>query len=233
MASETVSRRPPGTRRAGLLDVGTMAPGVIPFGITLGITSTTTGLSAPAALLGAVVVYGGSAQLTTTTMLGLGSGPWAAAWSGVVVHARTMLYGAALEPLFRDQPRWFRLLAPHTIVDQTYLAALPRARYSTTEFRRYWGWLSLFLLVVWVGSVGLGLLVGPLLPALPHAGLIGTSLFVVLLVPRLVDPPTILVGVTSAVVAVPVSRVVPGLGVAVGAGAGLLVALLVDGRGRS
>ena len=52
-------------RRDALRDLRTVLPGVVPFGIFLGMTVTLTGSGAAAGLLGAGLVYGGSAQLTT------------------------------------------------------------------------------------------------------------------------------------------------------------------------
>jgi predicted branched-subunit amino acid permease len=190
-----------------------------------------TASSGIAAVVGAVLVFGGSAQLTTLTVLHLGSGLLAAVLAGAVVNARILLYGAALEPLFRGQPKWFRLLGPQFIQDQTYLSALGRPGHDRDEFRAYWGWLSLALLTVWTGSVVVGLLVGPLLPPLPHLPLVGTALFVAMLVPKLVDMSTVTAAAVSAAVAVLVAHVLPELGILGGTVAGVVAALRLDNPG--
>src|SRR5689334_6157262 len=169
-------------RRDALRDLRTVAPGVVPFGIFLGITVSVTGTGWLAGLGGAALVYGGSAQLTTTTVLHLGTGLLAAVAAGVVVNARLLLYGAALSPWFRRQPTWFRLLGAQFVLDQTYLSAVERPGYgepgSEPLFRRYWLWLALSLLAVWVTAVGTGIAVAPLVPEMPHLLLVGTTLFV-------------------------------------------------------
>ncbi len=194
--------------------------------MTLGITVVATGTGKLNAVLGAALVFGGSAQLTTITVLHIGAGLFAAVVSGIIVNARILLYGAALEPWFRDQPRWFRLLGPQFIQDQTYLSASVRKGYSPAEFRRYWGWLGSLLLVVWTGSVVLGLLAAPLLPPLPHLGLVGAALFVAMLVPRLVDRTSTLTASVSAGTALAVAQVFPTMGILGGASAGVLLAML-------
>ena len=58
-------------------------------------------------------------------------------------------------------------------------------------FRRYWGWIGGLVLIIWTGSIALGIGLGPVLPELPHLGLVATALFVGLLVPRLTSRPAI------------------------------------------
>jgi predicted branched-subunit amino acid permease len=209
-----------------------VAPGIIPFGVTLGMTAVSLGTGAVATLVGAASVYGGSAQLTTMTVLHLGAGLAAAAASGLVVNARVMLYGAALEPAFRHQPSWFRLLAPAFILDQTYISASARRGYTAAEFRRYWAWLGYGLLAIWTAAIAAGLLVGPVLPPLPHLILVGTALFVAMLVPRLADRASVVGAVTAAVVALAVVRLVPTLGILGGTCAGVAAAVFA-GRTRT
>jgi predicted branched-subunit amino acid permease len=222
----------PRLRRDAAVDLLAVAPGVVPFGVTLGMTAAGLGTGAVATIVGGAFVYGGSAQLTTMTVLHLGAGLAAAVASGLVVIARVMLYGAALEPVFRHQPSWFRLLAPAFIVDQTYVSASARRDYNAAEFRCYWAWLGYGLLAIWVTSLAAGLLVGPVLPPLPHLALVGTALFVAMLVPRLADSASIVGAVTAAVVALGAVRLVPTLGILGGACAGVVAAVLT-GRSRS
>ncbi len=154
-------------RNDALRDLRTVAPGIVPFGLFLGVTVMVTGTDPFAGLFGAAFVYGGSAQLATITVLHLGSGLLAAVVSGVVVNARVLLYGAALEPWFRDQPLWFRVLGPQFVLDQTYLSAVERPGYRGASFRRYWFWLGTSILAAWIIAVAAGMALAPLLPGLP------------------------------------------------------------------
>jgi predicted branched-subunit amino acid permease len=89
------------------------------------------------------------------------------------------------------------------------------------------------LLVVWTGSVLLGLVLGPVLPPLPHLALVGTALFVAMLVPKLVDRTTVLAAAAAAGVALAVLRLVPELGILGGTAAGVVAALLTGERERA
>jgi predicted branched-subunit amino acid permease len=218
-------------RRDALRDLRTVAPGVIPFGMFLGVTITVTGTGALAGLLGAAAVYAGSAQLATISVLHLGSGLLAAVAAGVVVNARILLYGAALEPWFRSQPRWFRLLGVQFVLDQTYLSAVERPEYrDSAVFRRYWLWMGLSLLGVWLAAVGTGVALGPLAPDMPHLILVGTAMFVGMLVPRLVNRASCVAAAAAAVAALGASHVAPTAAILAGAAAGVLAAVLVSRR---
>jgi predicted branched-subunit amino acid permease len=199
----------------------------------LGVTVVTTDTGALAGIFGAVLVYGGSAQLTAITVLHAGAGLLAAVLSGALVNARILLYSAALEPRFRNQPLWFRLVAPAFIQDQTYLSATGREEICGPRFRRYWAWLGGSLLVVWTSSVALGLAAAPLLPPLPHLGLVGTALFIAMLVPRLLTREAVLAAGVSLATAFVVARLLPELGILVGAAAGVLAATVTGPRSQA
>jgi predicted branched-subunit amino acid permease len=218
--------------RLAARDTASLSAGIVPFGLMLGVTATAMHSGATATWLGALLIFGGSAQLTTLTLLHLGAGLLGAVVSGAVVNARLLLYGAAMGPRFAGQPQWFRLLAANLIQDQTYLSATGRPEIEGSAFRRYWGWLGGLLLGSWVLSVAVGLALGPLVPPLPHLPLVGTALFVAMLAPRLLARPAIAGAAAAASVAVVVNSLLPSLGIIAGAAAGLLVSLRVEG-GRS
>ncbi|WP_369134628.1 AzlC family ABC transporter permease [Modestobacter sp. I12A-02662] len=165
-------------RGLALRDARTVVPGLLPFGVLLGVTVVTTGASGPAGVLGGPIVYGGSAQLTALTLSDRGLGLVAVVLSAAVVNARLLLYSAALGHRFRAQPALFRWLAPHLIIDQTYLMASSRPELADRDFRRYWVWLGGAVLVVWTGSIALGIGLAPVLPPLPHLTLVGTAMFI-------------------------------------------------------
>jgi len=154
---------PAGARGLALRDAFTVAPGMVPFGAVLGVTVAVVGADRVAGLVGAVAVYGGSAQLSAVTLLDKGIPVVAAVLTAAVVNLRLLLYSAALGGRFRRQPRPFRWLAPHFMIDQTYLMAAAREDLDDHAFRRYWVWLGGSVLVVWTCATTGGILVGPAL----------------------------------------------------------------------
>jgi branched chain amino acid efflux pump len=207
------------------VDVTTVASGMVAFGLVLGITIHTLGRDAAAGIIGAATVYGGSAQLTTVTLLSQGSALVLAVLSGAVVNLRLLLYSAALGQRFADQPRFFRWLAPHLMIDQTFLMAQGRPELSGRAFRRYWWWLGALVLLVWCSSVAAGELLAPVLPTMPHLTLVCTAMFLGLLLPRLRTPPAVTAALTGFGTAALVSSLVPELGIVAGAVCGVAAAM--------
>ncbi len=211
--------------RMAATDTVTVSSGMISFGLVLGITIDALGRNELAGLIGAASVYGGSAQLTTVTLLSQGVIAALAVLSGAVVNLRLLLYSAAMGNRFAGHPWWFRWLAPHLIIDQTFLMAEGRRELAGAAFRRYWTCLGTFVLAVWGASVAAGELVAPALPPLPHLTLVCTAMFLGLLLPRLSTRPSVVAAVVGGLTAAVVSEVVPELGIVAGAFAGVAAAI--------
>ena len=214
-------------------DLLAMSSTMIPFGLALGVTVSALRVGDAASVAGGFLMYAGAAQLSATTMLSHGAAFVAVVVSAVIVNSRLLLYGAALEPAFRDQPWWFRWLGIHFIIDGSFVAAMSRPALMADRagFRRYWLYFGLLLLGIWTSSVAVGVLLGPVLPSLPHIGLIGLALFVSMLMPRLTSRPAVAAAATAAPRRTPdhVGRV-PSLGIIAGACAGVVAGTVTAGR---
>jgi predicted branched-subunit amino acid permease len=221
----------PSVRVLAFRDALSVMSGIAAFGLTLGVTISSAGSDRVAGLIGTVIVFGGSAQLTAVTLLSKGIALPAAVVTAAVVNLRLVLYSAALGDRFRQQPRWFRLFAPQFIIDQTYVLATSRAGLAGAEFRRYWWWMGGAVLLCWSGSVAAGLALAPAMPDLPHLGLVATALFLGLLVGRLTSTPAVVAAVVGGTVAAAVSVVLPAVGIVAGAIAGVAAAMAVSRRG--
>jgi predicted branched-subunit amino acid permease len=220
--AEARTRPSPSPRRRAFVDVGSVAFGMIPFGVTLGIAISVLGFGTWAGLLGAPAVYGGSAQLTAVTLVHQGVTLAGVVISAAVVNSRLLLYSASLSWRFRNQPAWFSWLGPHFLIDQTFMLASARTELDERAFRRYWGWLGTSVLVVWTSSIGLGMVAGPYLPSLPDLGFVGAALFIGMLAPRLTDRPSIASAVVGGLVAAGTGAIRPELGIICGALAGVV-----------
>jgi predicted branched-subunit amino acid permease len=213
-------------------DLLAMASSMIPFGIALGVTVSSLRVGHGASVAGGVLMYAGAAQLSATTMLSHGAAFVAVVLSAVIVNSRLLLYGAALEPAFRGQPWWFRWLGIHFIIDGSFVAAMgrPALMADRAGFRRYWLHFGLLLLGIWTSSVAVGVLLGPVLPSLPHIGLIGLALFVSMLMPRLTSHPAVAAAAVAALVGPLTTLLVPSLGIIAGACAGVAAGTFTAGR---
>jgi predicted branched-subunit amino acid permease len=216
---------PDGRHMVDRLAVRDMLPVIVsiaPFGMLVGVSVGALATHPAGALFGSLLIYGGSAQLAATTLLDTGGGLLAILGSVVAIQARLLLYGAGLEPLFRDQPALFRWLAPATIVDQTYASALARQDTfgTATRFRRYWWSAGGVLGVGWLAAIGAGMGLGPVLPASSPMSIAVPAVFVGLLVPRLTSRPAVAAAVAGAVTAAAAATLPNGLGLLLGVAAG-------------
>jgi predicted branched-subunit amino acid permease len=218
--------------RQAVRDILPVVVGLVPFAAVIGVTiARSSVVPAWAGLLATPLLYAGSAQLAALSLLDGGSGLTTVLLTVAIVNGRLSLYGAALEPRFRGQPAWFRWLAPHTLVDQTYaLASACPDLLEPARFRRYWLTAGIVLGVVWTGVIALVVLAGPVVPTDPALGFAATAVFVGLLAPRLRARAARRPAVVAAVVALAASPLPSGLGVLLAAAAGVAPALLTHRR---
>jgi len=64
--------------------------------------------------------------------------------TAAVINLRHLMYGGALSPRFRGQPRWFRLLGPYFLLDQVFALTSVRTELDDDDWRRYYLATSLF-----------------------------------------------------------------------------------------
>jgi predicted branched-subunit amino acid permease len=109
-----------------------------------------------------------------------------AAIAAILLNGRFVIYGAALAGRFgATQPGWFRAVGPHYIVDQTYAATLNDISDtdSDDDFRRYFMTAGTLLWVAWSSAVGIGIVLGPILPPQIPLEFVLPASFVALIAP--------------------------------------------------
>jgi predicted branched-subunit amino acid permease len=218
--------------RDALCDAWPVLLGIAPFGLLIGVTIAHTGLGAALGLGSAAAMFGGGAHFAALTLLANGAGPAGVLGAVVVINARLALYAAALQPRFRDQPAWFRWLAPHLLVDQTYALTTARPELDDpARFRRYWLTAGAAFAIVWLGSHVVGLLLADMLPDHSPLDIAAPALFVGLLMPQLRRAEPIVAATVGAGVAAAASPLPQGAGLILGALAGIAAAALTDRHG--
>jgi predicted branched-subunit amino acid permease len=224
----------PEAAQAGLRDLVPALIAVAPLGIVIGVTVHQTGVSPLLGVAGAPTLFAGTAQLSILTLLRAGAGVLTIVASAALINARIVLYAAVLEPHFRDQPGWFRWLGPHFLVDPTF--ALVSARQdldSANRFRRYWVSMGTMFVLAWTGLIAAGSIAGPALAGIgPVLAFAPVALFLTLLVPRLKSRAGLVAAAAAGVVtggASTTGALPAGVPVLLGAVAGVLAAVLVDG----
>ena len=202
----------------------------IPFALVVGLAITESGIGNLVGWSSAPIIFAGAAQLTLITLLGAGTAVVAAVSAALVINARHMMYSAALAPTFQKQPRWFRWLGPYVLLDQTFALVVLRKDDDPDDFRTYYLAAGATFIIFWNITVGLGLLVGPVVPQSWQLDFAVPVMFVGIVVMAVDRYPK----VVAAVVGAGASYLLAGLpnrsGLLVGALVGIVAGVITDRR---
>lgn len=208
--------------RAGIHDILPVVVAVMPFAAVLGVAIDRSIVGDLVGVVMAPVIYAGSANLATLSVLDAGGSALAAIGTALIVNARFAMYGAALADRFRDQPRWFRWLGPWLIVDQTFALASARDETDPRWFRGYWLGAGTVLGVGYTALVVVGVVLGAIVPSGAGMELTIPAMFVALAVGQLRDRPALVAALTGATVTAVALELPHGLGLLLGALAGVV-----------
>jgi 4-azaleucine resistance transporter AzlC len=220
--------------RAGLEAAVPMSVASFPFGLAYGVGVTAAGIDPWVGASASWTVFAGAAQLTMLSLIASHASWVVVVLAGLIVNVRFALYSIALAPAFKDFPSRWRFGLPYLMTDQ---AAALSLHYFTThphpdERRWYYFAVGLGVAVVWWLGTVIGVTLGGSIPASIDIAFTVPLVFVVLLVPTLIDRPAIVAAVVGAATTVGTAWVPHGLNTVIGAAAGVLVAAVVDRRGR-
>jgi predicted branched-subunit amino acid permease len=132
-----------------------------PFGLVIGVAIGSSG-NVAAGWIGTPLINGGSAQLMMLQLLQSGSGVWIAAVTGLLLHARMLVYSAELVPLWSGRPLRHRFFAASLVNDLTWMLALRQvagSAHPSSVRRHYFGAGTVFG-IGWIASVTAGLFLG-------------------------------------------------------------------------
>lgn len=193
-----------------------------PIAVVLGAV-TSASMPALQAWSGGPLLVSGAAQFAIVSLAAAGSGGGAIVATAAVLTSRCAIYGAALAPRLAGQPTWFRVLAAYLLVDQNF--AMVDARREITDprdLRTYYIGVSVPVYAVWLSAMAVGVAIGSSVPSGWRLDLAMVVLVVAMLRPALKSRPAISAAAAGAVVAWLGSGLVGGLGLLLGAVAGML-----------
>lgn len=117
-------------RRAALFDgMRQVMPAMLPtaiWGLVTGVAMVKSGLTETMALTMTVLVFAGSAQLTSLPLIATGAPLWLIFAAGLVVNLRFVIFAAALQPFFRHLSWPRRLGLGYFTTDITFIVFMPR-----------------------------------------------------------------------------------------------------------
>jgi len=197
---------------AAVRDCIPIAAGVMPFGITCGIMGIAAGMLPLEVILMSVLVFAGASQFIAVTMIGSGVSGWGIiVFSTLLVNLRHLLMGLSLAPYILKLPVPFQSILAFIMTDESY--ALTASRIQRNNYSgHYQLGASLPVYIVWIISTAVGAFLGsriadPLSWGLDFAM---PATFLVLLMPLLINRTSLIVCLTSAVIAVISAIYLPG-----------------------
>jgi 4-azaleucine resistance transporter AzlC len=214
--------------RQGVVDALPLFVPAIPFGLVIGLAITEAGMNPFVGWSSSWLIFAGAAQLTLITLLGGGVAVAAAISTALVVNARHLMYSVALAPTFQKQPRWFRWLGPYVLIDQVFALTTIRPEDDPDRFRNYYMAAGVTFWVLWLAIVGLGLLIGPVVPEQWNLEFAIPILFIGLLVVGTETWPEVIAALAGAAVTYLVAGLPNRTGLLVGAVAGVAAGTVAE-----
>jgi predicted branched-subunit amino acid permease len=214
--------------RRALRDALPLFAPIIPFGLVFGLAVTESGINHFLGWSSSWLIFAGAAQLTLISLLGSGTAAGAAIMAAVVVNARHVMYSAGLAPTFKNQPTWFRWLAPYVLVDQVFAQASLHLDDAPRDFRVYYLALGSVFWIGWQTATAAGLFIGPIVPAELNLGFAAPILFIGIVVLGIDTRPKLVAAVVGAAVTWLTAGLPNRSGLLVGAIAGILAGTIAE-----
>ncbi|WP_420452003.1 AzlC family ABC transporter permease [Ilumatobacter sp.] len=195
------------------------------YGFAFGVVATGTGLRGVHVAVMSVFAYSGGAQAAFVQTLASGT-PAAAAFAGLAVNSRLVVYGTLAARTLKAEPVWKRLLGAHLASDETI--AITAAAEPNDAGATYWV-SGICFFVVWVATTVTGAIVGDTIanPATLGIDAAFPAVFAVLLIPFLTNTATRLAALAGAIVALIAVPTLPvGMPVVAAVAAGLTIGVI-------
>ena len=154
---------------SGFVDVRAALVATSVWGLVTGVAMVKSGLTENMATLMTVLVYAGSAQLTSLPLIASSEPLWLIFMAATVVNMRFLIFGAALQPYFRHLPWTQRLALGYVSSDISFVVFMGRYGDNPGGDRQVQLWYYLGIVVpcwlFWNFFSLLGVYLGAFVPA--------------------------------------------------------------------
>lgn len=196
-----------------------LIPGVVPFGIILGVTSIEFGLSFWQAQGMNFMVLGGASQLAVMRLMAGDAPLWVAVLTGCIINLRMVMYSAALAPVFRSSGFSTKAAAAFMLTDQAFAMTISRftgvPELSAKEKVLYYLGTGISFMTIWHSSVIVGLIFGNIVPAGFSLDFAVPLCFASLVLPLIRSRPHLIAAIAAALLSIQFSDLPYNLGLIV------------------
>lgn len=149
--------------KQGILDAVPIGLSFLLFGGIFGMMSLQTGLNVWQSLAMSLIVFAGSAQFTTLSMISEQAGMWTIVLATFLINSRHLLMGLSMSPYYTSFSSRFTTIMSFFLIDEQYAITLNRFRhYKPTK--TYIMGVSFTLYFTWVFGTWLGTIAGRWIP---------------------------------------------------------------------
>ncbi|AZY50135.1 AzlC family ABC transporter permease [Bordetella avium] len=204
------------------------------WGLVTGVAMVKSGLTESMALAMTLLLYAGSAQLTSLPLIASGAPLWLIFAAGCVVNLRFVIFGAGLHPFFRHLSWPKRLGLGYFTTDMGFVLFMPRFGDAPVRGTREQLWYFLGTIApgwcVWQTSSIVGIYLGAVVPASWSLDFAAVLALMAITVP-LVNTRPMVVTVLAAGLVAWVGQVLPlRLGLAAAVIAGIMAGIWAERR---
>lgn len=146
--------------------------GYIGIGIAFGIVGKAGGFSTLVVVLMSLIIYAGSAQFITVSMLATNNPIFAIIFATFLINARMILMSLTVATFFKKESLFKNILIGTFLTDESF--ALGMNKQLITNHRLTFSWFNtanLLSYLTWVGSTIIGALIGDFIPNPESLGL--------------------------------------------------------------
>ncbi len=217
----------------GMRDTLPLAVGTTPFALIFGTMAVAAGLPPLAAVAMSCIVFAGSAQFISLSLIS-GGATLPVLWlTTFVINLRHALYSATLQPVSRDWRFPWRVLGAFWLTDECFAVIERRLRdIGAKDALPYYLGSCAFFYFNWVAWTGVGALLGGKIPGLAGLGLDFAMIatFAAMIAPQFRTPTPVAVAIVAGGVAWVAGDLPYKLGLIVAAFAGIAVGMFLDSR---
>jgi predicted branched-subunit amino acid permease len=144
----------------GAKDCIPMLPGMVAWGLTMGVSMVNSGMSVFESVAMTLLVFAGSSQLAAIPLIAVGAPMWVILLTGLCVNLRFVVFSAHLRPYLMHLPLWKRLMSGYLTADLSYVQFVSRfvkPGVSATQQHAQDAYLAGNTGLTWVGWMGASL----------------------------------------------------------------------------
>ncbi len=191
----------------GFIDALPLGISVFIYGIVFGVLSQKAGISFFATLCMSCFVFAGASQMTAVQMLSQGGNPFTIIITVFIINLRHFLMAASLAPSLKKEPVGLKLTSAYFLTDESYAATYSyfqdNSRTHAPSALFFLG-SGLNIYLFWFAATMTGFLFGNVLPGQVKYVLdfAFAAAFIGMLIPLILDFPTIVAVAVSATISI-------------------------------